>query len=48
MILIDTHSHLYAEEFDEDRAAALERALEQPISDELFEQMLAQIEEGGE
>ncbi|MBQ9959085.1 MAG: YlxR family protein [Oscillospiraceae bacterium] len=30
------------------RQRALERALEQPISDELFEQMLAQIEEGGE
>ena len=27
---------------------ALERALQQPISDELFEQMLAQIEEGSE
>lgn len=31
MILIDTHSHLYAEEFDEDRTAALERALERGI-----------------
>ena len=31
MILIDTHSHLYAEEFDEDRAAALERALERGV-----------------
>jgi len=30
------------------RQRALERALEQPISDELFEQMLRQIEEGGE
>ncbi|MBQ4094772.1 MAG: YlxR family protein [Oscillospiraceae bacterium] len=30
------------------RQRALERALEQPISDELFEQMLAQIEEGCE
>ena len=30
------------------RQRALERALQQPISDELFEQMLAQIEEGGE
>ena len=29
------------------RQRALERALEQPISDELFEQMLRQIEEGG-
>ncbi|MBR5501574.1 MAG: YlxR family protein [Oscillospiraceae bacterium] len=27
---------------------ALERALQQPISDELFEQMLAQIQEGSE
>ena len=30
------------------RQRALERALQQPISDELFEQMLAQIQEGGE
>ena len=30
------------------RQRALERALEQPISDELFEQMLRQIEEDGE
>ena len=30
------------------RQRALERALQQPISDELFEQMLAQIEEGSE
>ena len=30
------------------RQRALERALQQPISDELFEQMLRQIEEGGE
>ena len=30
------------------RQRALERALQQPISDELFEQMLGQIEEGGE
>ena len=30
------------------RQRALERALQQPISDELFEQMLAQIQEGSE
>ncbi|MBQ2037733.1 MAG: TatD family hydrolase, partial [Alistipes sp.] len=28
MKLIDTHSHLYAEEFDDDRAEALVRARE--------------------
>ena len=26
MNLIDTHSHIYSEEFDEDRAAVIERA----------------------
>ena len=31
MILIDTHSHLYAEEFDADRAEALERARERGV-----------------
>ena len=29
MQLIDTHSHLYAEEFDSDRAEALARAREE-------------------
>ena len=28
MKLIDTHSHLYAEEFDDDRAEAVARAME--------------------
>ena len=32
MTLIDTHSHLYAEEFDLDRAAALQRAHEAGLS----------------
>lgn len=31
MILIDTHAHIYAPEFAEDRAAMLERAFEQGI-----------------
>jgi len=28
MVLIDTHSHLYAEEFDQDRAEAVKRAID--------------------
>ena len=31
MQLIDTHSHLYAEEFDSDRAEAVERARERGV-----------------
>ena len=55
MILIDTHSHLYAEEFDEDRAAALERALERgverlllpAIDSESHERLFALVREAG-
>lgn len=32
MIITDTHTHLYSEAFDEDRAEMIERALEQKIS----------------
>ncbi|MFN3755383.1 MAG: TatD family hydrolase [Flavobacterium sp.] len=32
MILTDTHTHLYAEEFDEDRSQMMKRALEQGVS----------------
>lgn len=31
MTLVDTHTHLYAKEFDEDRDAAMERALERGV-----------------
>lgn len=55
MILIDTHSHLYVEEFDEDRAAALERALERgverlllpAIDSESHERLFALVREAG-
>ncbi len=30
--MIDTHTHLYAEEFDEDRKEAIQRALDKGIS----------------
>lgn len=33
MAMIDSHTHLYVEQFDEDRAAVLARAIEEGISD---------------
>ncbi len=32
MIFVDTHTHLYAEEFDQDRAEVIERALEAGVT----------------
>ena len=31
--MIDTHTHLYAEEFDEDRKEAIQRALDKGITE---------------
>ncbi len=31
--MIDTHTHLYAEEFDEDRKEAIQRALDKGINE---------------
>lgn len=54
-MLIDTHSHLYVEEFDEDRTAALERArgcgverlLLPAIDSESHERLFALVREAG-
>jgi TatD DNase family protein len=40
MLITDTHTHLYSDEFEQDRSEMIQRAIDAGVSDFLFQQLI--------